>query len=135
MGRQSRSSSDSIDSAIRLIIGAPESGSTSPASKIGVAPKSIPVSLQRFADSEAKAARMSGGASAGPRINEEFSSHGMPIMATCIFVMTSARFRYARRRSGAQVVYYMQNSQLSVHPFPTSDSYCQHEQHYIRQHQ
>src|SRR5262245_29326304 len=83
-----------MDSLIRLIIAAPDTGSTSPASKIGVAPKSIPVSLQRFADSEAKAARMSGGASAAPRINEEFSSQGTPIVATlvvtCIYVVTSS---------------------------------------------
>jgi hypothetical protein len=32
---------------------------------------------------------MSGGASAAPRINEEFSSQGMPISATCIYTMTS----------------------------------------------
>jgi hypothetical protein len=46
----------------------------------------IPVSLQRFADSEANAARMIGGASAGPRKNEEFSSQGMPIKASRIFI-------------------------------------------------
>src|SRR5262249_2613783 len=74
---------------IRLIIAAPETGSTSPASKIGVAPKSIPVSLHMFADSEANADRISGGASAGPRINEEVSSQGTPIRASRIDIVIS----------------------------------------------
>src|SRR5262245_390002 len=108
---------------IRLIIAAPEIGSTSPASKIGVAPKSIPVSLHRLADSDANAARMSGGASAGPLINEEFPSQGMPIKARFIFCLTldavlqRRDWRRLVRVTLVQVIFQLQMRHAVGQPF------------------
>src|SRR2546429_1647139 len=57
-------------------------GPKSPASKKVPGPTSRPFSLQEFEDSEARAWRISGGASAAPRRNDEFWSQRKPTRAS-----------------------------------------------------
>src|SRR5437868_13605366 len=58
-----------------------------------------PVSLHSFDASENNARRMSGGASAVPRRNEDISSQGMPTSAGVMASSTKAKFPQRKRLS------------------------------------
>jgi hypothetical protein len=80
-GERPRASSDAIELSTAESMSAPGALVTSPASKKAPA-RSVPFSAQALEWSEARAARMSGGASAAPRRNEEFSSKRKPTRAS-----------------------------------------------------